>query len=290
MQPLLESIFQFLYIVLPIVSIGLAINILMTFTIKFAGKIGKPLIYTSGIIGVPIHELSHVIMCIIFKHKIQEVRFFKPDKDNNTLGYVLHVYNKKSLYQRAGSFFIGIAPIVVGALLMIVLLNLITPTTSSSISRVLALKFASNGSTLNRIGSVFVCTMHMVIAFFNPKNLLDPGWWIFTIIACCIAMHMRLSASDIKGSITGIIVVVLILFIINIIIQVLFGNTSLREYLNSFYTSCSYIMTVMLFSLLFNVIVFLFFAILSPLLKQKPTITQKPQQDDQGSEGTDIET
>ncbi|ETY73557.1 hypothetical protein [Lactiplantibacillus fabifermentans] len=72
-----------------------------------------------GCLGIVIHELSHLIVAIIFRHGIQSVRLLKrphlhPDTDENddlALGYVNHTWNQHSFYQRVGNLFIGVAPI-----------------------------------------------------------------------------------------------------------------------------------------------------------------------------------
>ena len=59
--------------------------------------------------GVAVHELGHALFCIIFRHKIEDMKLFSPEEDG-TLGYVSHTYNTKSIYQRIGNFFIGTGP------------------------------------------------------------------------------------------------------------------------------------------------------------------------------------
>ena len=46
-------------------------------------------------IGVPIHELGHAIMCVLFRHKIVATQFFPTDTSQGALGYVQHQYNQK---------------------------------------------------------------------------------------------------------------------------------------------------------------------------------------------------
>ena len=43
------------------------------------------------------------------------------------LGYVRYAYDPGSLWQRLGSFFVGIAPMVLGVAAILLLLRLLTP-------------------------------------------------------------------------------------------------------------------------------------------------------------------
>ena len=72
-----------------------------------------------GFLGIIIHELSHLILALIFRHGIQSIRLLKlphlhPNNasgDDLALGYVNHTWNRHSLYQVIGNLFIGVAPI-----------------------------------------------------------------------------------------------------------------------------------------------------------------------------------
>ncbi|BDZ31610.1 hypothetical protein RA086_10320 [Lactiplantibacillus sp. WILCCON 0030] len=72
-----------------------------------------------GCLGIVIHELSHLIMAVIFRHGIQSVRLLKLPHLNQTngadddlvLGYVNHTWSQASFYQSIGNLFIGVAPI-----------------------------------------------------------------------------------------------------------------------------------------------------------------------------------
>ncbi|MFC6182276.1 hypothetical protein [Lactiplantibacillus daowaiensis] len=72
-----------------------------------------------GCLGIIIHETSHLIMALIFRHGIQSVRLLKLPHlnradgadDDLALGYVNHTWNQHSFYQTIGNLFIGVAPI-----------------------------------------------------------------------------------------------------------------------------------------------------------------------------------
>ncbi|MFC6294943.1 hypothetical protein ACFQH1_06985 [Lactiplantibacillus daoliensis] len=72
-----------------------------------------------GCLGIMIHELSHLILAVVFHHHIQSVRLLKlPHLNQDTgapedlaLGYVNHTWSQSSIYQNVGNLFIGVAPI-----------------------------------------------------------------------------------------------------------------------------------------------------------------------------------
>uniref|UniRef100_UPI00403FBC1C hypothetical protein n=1 Tax=Lentilactobacillus hilgardii TaxID=1588 RepID=UPI00403FBC1C len=65
-----------------------------------------------GFLGVIIHEASHLIVALVFGHKIKTVRLIRrPTIDNPSLGYVNHTWQARNLYQTIGNLFIGVAPV-----------------------------------------------------------------------------------------------------------------------------------------------------------------------------------
>lgn len=52
-------------------------------------KLGwRPLLATTGWLGVPVHELSHALACVLMRRKVRELRILAPDKATGVLGYV----------------------------------------------------------------------------------------------------------------------------------------------------------------------------------------------------------
>lgn len=65
-------------------------------------------------LGVPLHELSHLVVAKLFGHRIIDWKLFQPDPVTGTLGFVRHSYNRDKAWQIIGCFFVGLAPVVVG--------------------------------------------------------------------------------------------------------------------------------------------------------------------------------
>ncbi len=60
-------------------------------------SLGRKGIFITAFIGTPIHEIGHAIMCIIFNHKIMDIKLLNLKDKSGVLGYVKHSYNKNSL-------------------------------------------------------------------------------------------------------------------------------------------------------------------------------------------------
>src|SRR3989304_5001472 len=85
---------------------GLLINFFSQLTFKSLERaFGSGGTYFVAWLGTPIHELGHALFCLIFRHRIVKIEFFKPDPVSGTLGYVVHKWNRHNLWQVLGNFF-----------------------------------------------------------------------------------------------------------------------------------------------------------------------------------------
>ncbi|WP_066891920.1 metalloprotease family protein [Clostridium nigeriense] len=208
---LLKTLVDLSWFIGVIVIIGLILGFLRNKSMNnYQQKFGRKAIYITGILGVPIHELSHLIIAKIFGHKIKEVKFFRANNGDGTLGYVNHSYNPKNIYHQIGNFFIGIAPILCGSLLIILLLKIFIPTSLESTNDLLS------------INGLFIFLKNI----FSLSNFKRPEFYLFLYIVFSICSHISLSKADIKGASIGIIFIFLILLIFNIL------NLNLLSYLN----------------------------------------------------------
>ena len=178
------------------------------------GSGARAVCYVTGVIGTPVHELSHALFCVIFGHKIEEIKLFQINSEDGTLGYVRHSYNPKNVYQKIGNFFIGIGPILVISGLLYLGAYLLIPSTVEAVSTGI---HAINGQ--GGISGAFGVLVDTFKAFFGAAVTLR--WWIFVVVGAFFALHMNLSVPDIKGALSGLVFLLLVLLVLNVVLRLI---------------------------------------------------------------------
>lgn len=203
-----------------IVLFGLLIHFISRLSFEtLVRAFGRKGTYLVAWLGTPIHELGHAIFCLIFAHKITDIAFFKPDPLTGTLGYVYHKWNRSNPWQLLGNFFIGIGPIILGCVALLATFYFLIPKSSQAWDSILILvnevdQDNSIGSYLAILeGSAFL----MLKAVFTLSNLTDWKFWVFSYVSICIASNIRLSPSDLKGTLSGLGCVILPFLVINLL-------------------------------------------------------------------------
>ena len=231
---------QILYLLGPLFLIGFALHFVSEFRSRaFAASIGsKAELFLTGWIGIPVHEMGHAVFCIIFRHKITEAKFFSPEEDG-TMGYVRHEYNPKSTYQKIGNFFIGIAPMLFGTLVIYVLFRI--------------LLFQSQ--ELNGSGEFL---KNFLYSLTNDGSFGSWRFWVFIYLSFGIASHMKLSTQDFKGAIGGLITLLCLIFLINLIANIIFTSNPELGFSDGFKRLHSLFTLIMLYALAISVIYMMF--------------------------------
>lgn len=131
-EPVLDFLFYFGRLFLLTLGTPLACGLLVglfshLFSRLLGGRSGRVFDVTS-VIGTPVHELGHAIMCPIFGHRIRRILLWTPHPDDGVYGYVEHTYNRKNLWARLGNLFIALGPIFSGLGVTVLALLICFPT------------------------------------------------------------------------------------------------------------------------------------------------------------------
>jgi hypothetical protein len=190
-----------------------------------SSRFGWRSVLWTGWIGTPVHELSHAAMCPVFGHKIKEVAPFKPDELTGCLGYVKHSFNPKNPYHQIGSFFIGIAPLAGGALVLYSLLWIFyAPAARNALSAAGVGDAVARGSVVAAAEMLFRLAVWTVTSIASLEGLKTWRFWIFMYLALCIGSHLGPSPADLKGGKTGALLLVGLLLVFNLLFLALGGT------------------------------------------------------------------
>ena len=239
-----------------IVVFGFLIALCRRTFLKNTGYTGYRVLLVAGAVGTPIHELSHALMCIIFGHRILEMKLYEPGNPNGTLGYVNHAYNPKNIYHIIGNFFIGIAPILGGSGVLLLLMNWLVPSVSVAFSSV------ASGFDVTNFGGYFGVFGGVLGAIFSPANFGNARWWVFIVLALMVASHMELSGADLKGGYMGLVTMVILFLLMDVVLG-LFAPAALNVVTGGLMRFSGYIASFLIISAVFSLLLLL----ITPLIK-----------------------
>ncbi|OGH58881.1 MAG: hypothetical protein A2725_03990 [Candidatus Magasanikbacteria bacterium RIFCSPHIGHO2_01_FULL_33_34] len=217
----------------------------------------KGILWTAWV-GTPFHEFGHYFFAKLFRHKIIKFKLFDPNQETGELGSVDHSFKKTSLYQRIGNFFIGVAPMIFGSIVLILLAYFFLPHGKELISIL--------SSTDNITNLITKISIGIKNSFLSISALKSWNYWLFLYLSFCIASHLAPSKVDRKGMWSGFLYIIFILLLINIF-GILFNlnptNTILKikNYMN-------FLTAIFLYSIIISTIHLLFAYILLKLPKK----------------------
>ena len=246
MAPLINALIQFAVLVGSIYIIGFIISFINASFYRIVGE-SNVTCHITGFIGTPIHELSHALFCVIFFHKIEEIKLFQINSEDGTLGYVKHSYNRKNIYQVIGNFFIGVAPILVGTFVLVLLMRYMVPNVFASEMNVIN-SFLNNNVALD-LSLYFGLALDVVKVFFTGASY--GMWWVYLVLLLCIALHMNFSKPDFRGSLGALPFILLIYVIVNAALGYIF-KSYYPAYINLIWTFYTYLIVMLFLSLLFS--------------------------------------
>lgn len=196
----LSLFLQLLFTVGAVTLFGLLTHFVNMAFYKTVGG-GRAICYATGVIGTPIHEGSHALMCLLFGHRITEIKLFQIDEESGVLGYVRHTYNPRSIYSRAGNFFIGVAPVLLGNAVILLLLFIMARPAFDGVISAVSDGISADGAAF--AAGIFTAIGKSFVAIFSPLNFANGWYWLFLPLAFCISLHVDLSPADVKCGVLG---------------------------------------------------------------------------------------
>ena len=203
--------------------IGYILSKLQTATQKmYHTSIGWGGILWTAIIGTPVHELGHYVFCKLFRHRVLSISLYKPNQRTGNLGSVDHSYNKKSLYQKIGNFFIGAAPLIWGSLALVLLFRFVLPHSEVVLPTVRNLSLETPKTFLTDVRLIGQ-------SIFSQENFYSVQFWVWLYISFAIAVHLAPSTEDQKTMWRGLFWIILLLILVNTIGY--FFNHNITQYI-----------------------------------------------------------
>lgn len=186
----------------PFVAFALVIHWFESITQRrLAERFGWHVVLWTGWLGAPVHELSHALMCLLFRHRVDEIALFEPDQESGRLGYVRHSWRPESWFEEVGNLFIGMAPLLGGSIILAVLLWMFYPHAASA--GIDAAKAGGDSGLL--IEQTWRVATSIAGQILTMQNMGTTRFWIFLYLVLCVGSHMAPSGSDYRGASRGVL-------------------------------------------------------------------------------------
>ena len=169
-------------------------------------------VLVTGWIGVPLHELSHLLMARLFGHRIVAWKIFDPDPSTGTLGYVWHAYRRRNLWQLAGNLFIGMAPLLSGVAVLLLCMAWMAPSVRGFVlppvpSLPMPARLADWAHARVWL-ALAACVGHSLLIWTANIWRMRTLWLPVQVYLCiAVASHSAPSQRDLVSSFTGAMVV-----------------------------------------------------------------------------------
>lgn len=190
---------------------GLAVELLSR---SFGFLIGRKAMLFFGvtsIVGTPVHELGHAIMCLLFTHQITGIKLWDPTAKDGTYGYVEHSYSRKNLWARIGNLPIGLGPLFSGLGVTVLVLWLCFPELWKDY-------LASSGELIRAGRFSFGELMKEIFSLFLGLPGAFRQHWvrslIGTVILLSVSLHVSLSWKDIQNGLSALPIWLALIFLL----------------------------------------------------------------------------
>ena len=180
---------------------------------------GRAWYFTFGWLGTAAHEIGHLVFCLLFGHRVTRVKLFDPDPAAPDAGHVTHAFEAGNPWQRIGNFFIGVGPILLGAVVIFGASRLLLGPEAFAALR----PAASDATRLDSLGALLPLARDAIggawgalAAIFTAEHLGAWRFWVFLYVTLSVGGGMDLSPSDLRGALGGFGVLAGLLILLNL--------------------------------------------------------------------------
>ena len=199
-----HAIFGFLLYFCKLTLLTLGTLVACGFAVRLASRLFSALLGgrsgtvfdVTAVIGTPIHELGHAIMCPLFGHKIDRVRLWSPRARNGVYGYVEHSYNRRNPWARLGNLLIGFGPIFSGLGVVVLMLWLCFPVQWAEYLNASRTLLSDRPDGVEILKGVFSLINALPQAFVSNWGRSTLG----LLVILPVSLHITLSWADVKGA------------------------------------------------------------------------------------------
>jgi len=205
--------------------IHLCSNILEKSAVRLLGL--KAYLYLIAWPGTMIHELGHAVFCPFFGHRITDMRLFSFSSRKDA-GYVCHSYSGRNPYHLIGNFFISVGPLILGSVVIFLSLRFIAGLPlfwSDMIESGRAIPPA--GGLSGCFAQFFIFLKTTAVKIYRNADWTQWRTYLAAYLVLSVGSAMTLSRQDISTAFSGLGVILLLLFGINLLLAA-FGITSVN--------------------------------------------------------------
>lgn len=237
-----------------VVICGLAVSLCRTLFERMLGRgAGRVVVMATSIVGTPVHETGHALMCLLFGHKIRKISLWQPLSDDGNLGYVTHAYNPKNPFHVLGNLFIGVGPVFSGLAVVTLTLALCFPDTLMTYATTARTLAAGGEGGFPLLWEGMRMLPHMVT---EATATGTPPLWVRLIgvlVILSVSLHMELSPADIKGALTAVPLYLLLALLLTLVCGLL-GAGAMAAVLSALSLFSAYLTAVFVIVLVASVI------------------------------------
>lgn len=239
------------------IILGFLIHVISRTVEAHAASIFPPCVYDYLFLipGIALHEIAHMSLAVLFGFQIGKVVLFQCQPGVPYRGYVVQ-FGRRSYFKRIGGFFIGVAPIVVGAVVIYGLSRiLLGPGLFAGVTFTLQPEEFLNLATIagRLYESIVTTTMTVLGRLITLRGV--PGWQIgvFLYMVYSIANSMHLSAPDLRYAASGLSAIYGLLLLVNLVAMA-GGENALLPYVMQLNQMYGLIYSILIFALSLNII------------------------------------